>query len=47
MNVWSRLIIIIQAIGPDGVVRAVKMVNTLGMQGEINTDEMRSEIQAL
>ena len=30
-----------QALGPDKVVRAVKMVNTLGMEGEINREELR------
>ena len=32
----------LKVIGPDQAMRAVKMVNTLGMQGEINRDELRS-----
>ena len=32
----------LQVLGPDRVMRACKMVNTLGMQGQINRNELRS-----
>ena len=31
-----------EVLGPDKVIRAVKMVNTLGMEGEVNKEELRS-----
>ena len=30
-----------ELLGPDNVIRAVKMVNTLGMDGEVNQEELR------
>ena len=32
-----------ELLGPDNVIRAVKMVNTLGMDGEVNQEELRLE----
>ena len=34
-------ITVIQAIGPDKTIRAVKMVNSVGLDGQINRDELR------
>ena len=31
----------LQAIGPDKAIRAVKMVNSVGLDGQINRDELR------
>ena len=39
---WTHILTItIQAIGPDNKLRAVKMVNSLGMEGEVNKEELR------
>ena len=34
-------ITVIQAIGPDKTIRAVKMVNSVGLDGQINREELR------
>ena len=32
-----------EVLGPDKVIRAVKMINALGMEGEFNKEELRSD----